>query len=99
MLQALDGSLLEQIRTDGRWRPLPMDKTTRILAYGYDDGTTSIGPYLGEVALPEIQNGYYRLIDRHSDTDTGILDRYSFNFTLGVYDSDTNTLYCCEVDT
>ena len=49
--------------------------------------------------LPEIQNGYYRLIDRHSDTDTGILDRYSFNFTLGVYDSDTNTLYCCEVDT
>lgn len=99
VLQALDGSLLEQIRTDGRWRPLPMDKTTRILAYGYDDGITSIGPYLGEVELPEIQTGYYRLIDRHSDTDTDILDRYSFNFTLGVYDSDTNTLYCCEVDT
>ena len=99
VLQALDGSLLEQIRTDDRWRPLPMDETTRILAYGSDDGTTSIGPYLGEVELPEIQNGYYRLIDRHSDTDTGILDRYSFNFTLGVYDSDTNTLYFCEVDT
>ena len=49
--------------------------------------------------VPDIQNGYYRLIDRHSDRETDILDRYSFNFTVGLYDTDNNTLYFCELDT
>ena len=99
VLSCPDSSALEQIKADSRWRPFPMDEITQILAYGYDNGTISIGPYLGEAELPAIQHGYYRLIDRHKEADAVILDRHSFNFTLGIYDSDTNTLYYCEVDT
>ncbi len=99
ILNCPDGAPLEQIKADHRWHPLPMDETTQILAYGYDDGTTSIGPYLGEVELPVVRRGYYCLIDRSSETQTDLLDRNSFNFTLGIYDSDTNMLYYCKVDT
>ena len=63
------------------------------------DSKKSIGPYLGDIELPEIQNGYYRLIDRQEEKGTDILERASFNFTLGIYDMDTKTLYFCEVDT
>lgn len=68
-----------------------------------EDGTSKEGPFLadenGEPVVPEIQNGYYLLIDRHSDTKSNILERGSFNFTVGLYDTDNNTLYCCKLDT
>lgn len=38
-------------------------------------------------------------IDRQEDQETDILDRPSFNVTVGLYDTDTNTLYCCTLDT
>ena len=67
----------------------------------------NVGPYLTdeekEPLVPEIQNGYYRLIDRHAGQDEpgdlGILGRASLNFTLGRYDSDADRLYFCEMDT
>lgn len=31
--------------------------------------------------------------------DTNILDRYSLNFTIAIYDIETNTLYYAELDT
>ena len=62
------------------------------------------GPYLtGEEwdpLVPEIREGYYRLIDRHAQAgESDILDRHSFNFTLALYDTETDTLYFCELDT
>ena len=46
-------------------------------------------------------NGFYRLIDRHSDAGDGqnLLERASLNVTLAVYDADSDTLYFCEMDT
>ena len=48
-------------------------------------------------------NGYYRLIDRQikmgEASGADILHRNSFNFDLGLYDADTNTLYFCRMDT
>ena len=51
--------------------------------------------------LPGIANGFYRLIDRHSDAGDGqnLLERASLNVTLAVYDADSDTLYFCEMDT
>ena len=48
-----------------------------------------------------IANGFYRLIDRHSDAGDGqnLLERASLNVTLAVYDADSDTLYFCEMDT
>lgn len=99
ILKFQDDKLLEQIKDNSQWHPLPMDEKSETLAYGVSDSEKSIGPYLGDIELPEIQNGYYRLIDRHEEKDTDILERASFNFTLGIYDTDTKTLYFCEIDT
>lgn len=99
ILKFKDNRLSEQIKGNSQWHSLPMDRKTETLAYGISDREKSIGPYLGDIELPEIQNGYYRLIDRHEENDTDILERTSFNFTLGIYDTDTKTLYFCEIDT
>ena len=98
-----DDTILEEIRNSSEWSEFPLDETVQALVYGLSDGTTRKGPMLndneGQPIVPEIQNGYYLLIDRQNGAETDILDRYSFNFTLGLYDIDTNTLYFCELDT
>ena len=99
--------MVKQIQEDDAWKPFPLDKTAQTLVYGVSDETSSVGPFLtdeeGKALVPEIANGYYRLIDRQVEQDkaTGadILNRASFSFTVGLYDTDTNTLYCCELDT
>ena len=98
-----DDTILEEIRSSSQWSEFPLDDTVQALVYGLSDETTQIGPMLndneGHPIVPEIRNGYYLLIDRQNDAAADILDRYSFNFTLGLYDTDTNTLYFCELDT
>lgn len=98
-----DESVLRAIQDSAAWSPLPVDETVRILMYGEDVEDGRIGPYatdgVGHALAPEIQNGYYRLIDRHEDAGAGILERNSFNFTVGLYDADSDTLYCCKLDT
>lgn len=100
-----DDQVAQEIEGDSAWSALPMDQTAQALAYGVSDETSSVGPYLtddaGEPLLPEVQNGYYRLIDRHSDAGDGqnLLERFSLNLTLALYDTDSNTLYFCKLDT
>ena len=60
--------------------------------------------YDDDLEIPQIENGYYYFYDRHDEAtdpydDSEFLARFSFNFTLAIYDSDTNTLYLCEYDT
>lgn len=98
-----DDTVLDEIKENSNWNAFPLDKTVQALVYGISDETGSIGPFLtdgnGNVLVPEITNGFYRLIDRHTDKGTDILSRTSFNFTVGLYDTDTNTLYFCKLDT
>ena len=98
-----DNAVLEEIISSSAWSKFPLDDTVQALVYGLSEGTTHIGPMLndneGHPIVPEIQNGYYLLIDRQYDAEADILHRYSFNFTLGLYDTDTNTLYFCTLDT
>ena len=83
-----DDGPLEQLEQDRQWIPLPMDATTKALLSFVDAGE-----------LASIPQGYYRLIDRHSDIQTPILSRNSYNFTLAVYDSQQRTLHYFELDT
>ena len=111
VLSFQDDAVLEQIQASDAWHPLPVDQTTQVLVYGFSEetGETSwqIGPFLtddnGNPLVPEVQNGYYVLLDRQAEDGktpgSDILDRGSFNFTFGLYDTDTDTLYCCELDT
>ena len=102
-----DDTVLEKIKNNSEWEAFPINETIQTLVYGISDETSSVGPFLndnkGNPLVPEIQNGYYILIDRQVDKDkaTGadILHRYSFNFTLCLYDTDTDTLYFCKLDT
>lgn len=102
-----DEKVLEQIKENTNWKAFPLDDTVRTLVYGVSDETRSIGPFLtdneGDPLVPDIQNGYYILIDRQvkgeQATGADILHRNSFKFTLGIYDVDTNILYFCELDT
>lgn len=98
-----DSSVLDEIEGNAEWKPFPLDETVQALVYGLKDETSSIGPFIndgnGNPLVREIQNGYYILIDRQEDQERNILDRPSFNVTVGLYDTDTNTLYCCTLDT
>ena len=98
-----DGGLEQQLAADPAWQSLPADETVQALVWGVEDEAGSTGPLLtgsdGQPLVPAVQAGYYRLIDRHSDTQTPILERGSFNFTVGVYDADARILYYCELDT
>lgn len=113
ILQFEDGAIEEQIKESGDWKAFPLEETVRALVYGVtrtnedDSATESIGPYLtdeeGEPLVPEIEEGYYRLIDRQAEegkaTGADILHRASFNFTIGLYDTEKGILYFCELDT
>lgn len=97
----------EEIKSNSLWTSFPLGEVVEALVYGVSDETSSVGPYIidaeGNTLIPEIQNGYYILIDRQvgnrKTSGEDILQRNSFNFTLGLYDTDTNTLYFCKLDT
>lgn len=88
------------------WNSLPLSENLNLIMYGGEkDGVSYDGYNLSEEAhLPEIKNGYYFFEDRHSEAndasdDSGLFSRFSFNFSLAVYDSDTNRFYYFEFDT
>ena len=96
-------SLAGQLEDASDWTPLPLDSTVQALVYGISEDTSSIGPFLtdadGAPLVPEIQNGSYRLLDRQMDATEPLLERFSFNFTLALYDTDADRLYVCKLDT
>lgn len=110
VLSFSDDHVLEQIENHNQWKKFPLDEAVRMLVYGISDETSSRGPFLtdseGNALIPEIQNGYYFLVDRQEKNpvlsgitaEADILDRSSLNFTLALYDADTNMLYYCKYD-
>lgn len=107
VLQFLDDDVRKQIEEDPQWKEFPLDETVRALLYGTEDSGHVQGPYFkdrdGKAVVPEIENGYYRLIDRQEETikaeEEDILSRYSMNLTIGIYDIDADKLYFCKIDT
>ena len=89
------------------WKQLPLTQNLYYKMYGREDteNITYVGDGIAsELGIPEIKNGYYKFIDRHRETidptnDSALFDRYSYNFTLALYDLDTNILYYYELDT
>lgn len=102
-----DGTMEERLKADGHWQAFPANETVQALLYGYEFTDGRYGPYLtdgdGTPLIPAVENGYYWLRDRQvidgQASGADILHRGSFNFTIGVYDSDTGILYCCKMDT
>lgn len=102
----------EEIAGSSSWRSLPLTENLTAAAYGLhwqeDDTEPAIGPLaMRKESLcyfPPIENGYYYFEDRSSEAthpgdDSALFDRYSYNFTLAIYDTDSETLYYYELDT
>lgn len=87
------------------WNSLPLSENLELIMFGGEKDGINYGYDLSEEAhMPEIENGYYCFRDRHSQAedssdDSELLSRSSFNFSLAVYDSDTNRFYYFEFDT
>ena len=87
------------------WTLLPLTENLELVMYGGEKDGLSYEYNLAEEAhWPTIRNGVYKFVDRHSEAtnksdDTNLMGRHSFNFSVAVYDLDTNTLYYFEFDT
>ena len=102
-------SVLKQIQSSPYWQSLPFTENLTSIIYGIHTDNASIGPYITVddsryPVVPQITNGYYFFLDRHSQStdphdDTNILSRASFNLTVAIYDCDTEMLYYLEFDT
>ena len=87
------------------WKPLPLSENLSLIMYGGEKGNKIYGFNLAEEAhFPVINNGVYKFVDRHSESknrsdDSDLFDRYSFNFSIAIYDLDNDMLYYFEFDT
>lgn len=98
-LEFPDDSAVDSIKKNKNWKELPLTDNLTTLA-GFIERDNDWGNPL----IPQVENGYYCFIDRHSESrdkkdDTDVLNRCSYNFTIAVYDTDSNILYYGEEDT
>ena len=93
---------LEKIKD---WNKLPLSENLELIMYGGEkDGITYGYEFSNEAHIPKIKNGYYFFEDRHSESkdsrdDSEILDRGSMNFSIAIYDCDTDKMYYYALDT
>lgn len=101
-------TVAQEIENLTAWNELPLTDNLNTVVYGKESPSASIGPYVvtsdGEPLFSTVTNGYYFFHDRHSESkdakdDTDLFSRSSFNFTIALYDADTQTLYYFELDT
>ena len=79
----------------GDWLSFPADYTTSMLLYGSENRGAYVKDENGELLVPQIYEGLYKLVDRQPEDyrDEPLLERASKNFTLGVYDKGQDILY------
>lgn len=99
-----DNGFEDAIKEDNTWHVLPIkEDTITALLYGLKTPAMTFGPYL-ENGIPKVEHGYYFFYDRHSESKdpfdvSEVLDRASLNFTVAIYDAETDILYYAEMDT
>ncbi|MBR2744034.1 MAG: hypothetical protein IKE01_01885 [Clostridia bacterium] len=86
---------VQKIKDNGYWNKLPMNETLQKYINR---------PPEEEMSIPIINKGYWYLIDRNNmaankhESDE-IFDRVSRNYTVAIYDTDSNKLYYFREDT
>ena len=66
-----------------------------------DDGCKNV---YEKYSIPKIEEGYYYFLDRHKEAkdkhnEEELNNRSSYNFSVGIYDSNTKIVYFYELDT
>ncbi len=104
VLSFSDNPITDDIKEKENWKQLPLTENLATIVYGkenVDDGITNDDD---ELFIPQIENGYYYFEDRHLDAkeiynDSEIFNRESYNYTIAIYNEDTNLLYFWSEDT
>lgn len=108
VLQFMEPLPEEEMVENEKWYELPLPSELESVVYGKTEGNHTSGPYIGYqsvgIKIPEITNGYYYFKDRYPEAIdpydySEVLGRGAFNFTILIYDRDTDLLYICEEDT
>ncbi len=107
-----DPGLAGTLAGRGDWQPMPVSRDVRIVVYGLVEGNVTRGPVIhsgGKPRVPKIEHGYWCLVDRQpesyrtervrDDEPYSINNRYSYNLTIGLYDTDHDILYVLALDT
>jgi len=86
------------------WNPLPASEPIRRLMWDEEQSYYFLSDWDGHPYFPEVTEGYWYFYDRHSEAadpydPSDVWERVSFNFTLAVYDTQTDRLYICRFDT
>ena len=87
------------------WKTLPLTENLQLLMYGGEkDGVKYSYDFAEEAHWPVVQNGVYKFFDDQNEAvdksdDTNLFNRYSFNFSIAMYDLDSNIFYYYEIDT
>lgn len=102
-LQFSNDAFLEQIQSKSVWRPLPLDKNTKNLVYGFSDSDylgTPMTDEEGMPLIPEIENGYYMVSEpkKQGDDASNTLMMYTQDIAVSIYDADNKVLYHCALD-
>lgn len=93
-----------QVIDDSYWHELPLSVNASRALYGEPGNCPLFTDENGDALAPEVKNGLWFFRDRHRQNpepadDTGLFDRYSWNFDLALYDIETMTLYFFALDT
>ena len=107
-----DGDHYEKIKCTNKedkiiksnWKKLPLESEIEKVMHMKSCSDKGCKDAYEKFNIPNIKNGYYYFLDRHSETkyinDSSELNlRSSYNFSLGIYDLDKNILYYYELDT
>ena len=87
------------------WTPLPLSENLELLMYGGEKDGAYYGYDLAEdVNWPRIEHGVYKFYDRFDGAtdrsdDSELFRRFSFNFSIAMYDLDNDMLYYYRLDT
>lgn len=93
------------LATVSTWKTLPLSENLQLMLYGGERNGTIYGYDLAqEAGISQIDNGWYRFEDRHDQSKdpadaTALFNRFSYNFSLAIYDADADRLYYLEFDT
>ncbi len=107
-----DDSQVNAIKNSDKWKPFPLTDNLTDIVWGVQTDDRYELPLVTRdndyehPLFPKVESGYWFFRDRHSDAtdpndDTHVLDesRCSYNFTVAIYDTDTDHLYYAEFDT
>ncbi len=111
-LRFRDTSQVTNISGSDDWNEFPLSDNAASLIWGLQTEYEDASPLVTKdndwdnPLFPKVEHGYWFFLDRHSyatdpKDDSHVLDssRPSFNFTVAIYDTDSNTLYYSEFDT